>query len=63
MAIAETDGRDGQRGLNGGIARGRGREGGKQKVVRSFFRLAPICGEISLAHCLFMTQKSAGVAN
>ena len=49
MAIGEADGRDGQRGLNGGIARGGEREGGKQKVARSFFRLAPICGEISLA--------------
>ena len=35
MAIGEADGRDGQRGLNGGIARGREREGGKQKVVLS----------------------------
>ena len=34
MAIGEADGRDGQRGLNGGIARGGEREGGKQKVVR-----------------------------
>ena len=35
MAIGETDGRGGQRGLNGGLARGREREGGKQKVVLS----------------------------